>query len=129
MPYYQDGQKKQEATFVADSKQGKFTAWHATGQKSIEQTFHDGSPHGTLRRWYNDGTPQEETKYVQGVKQPPGPVYRGNKHKSLEVEYADGTKHGHYAEIGTATAGPRTIALSRTARSTATTPSGTPTAA
>ena len=63
---YENGQKKEEATWKDGKPEGPFTSWHENGQKKAEGTFKDGNPEGLWTEWHKNGQKQSEATFKDG---------------------------------------------------------------
>jgi len=65
---YENGQKKEEATWKDGKPEGPFTTWYENGQKQQEGTWKDGKPEGLVTGWRENGTKAAEATFKDGKK-------------------------------------------------------------
>ncbi|MBB74421.1 MAG: membrane-binding protein, partial [Planctomycetaceae bacterium] len=63
---YENGQKREQATFKDGKLEGPYIFWHANGQKKGEGTFKDGKREGLQTIWYKNGQKNVERTYKDG---------------------------------------------------------------
>ena len=64
--YYENGQKRKEATYEYDREEGASYCWHANGQKAFEVNFKKGQFDGHFIAWHCNGQKESETIYKNG---------------------------------------------------------------
>ena len=75
-------------------KQGIYREWHDNGEKREEGTYVDGRKTGTWTSWHENGEKREEGKYVDGKKTGTWITWYEKGQKRGEYEYGDGGETG-----------------------------------
>ena len=89
--YYENGQKKEEATFKDGKEDGLWTYWYENGQKEFEGTVKDGKEDGLFTRWYENGQKMYEQTYKDGEEEDgKGTYWYENGQKEIEQIFKDG---------------------------------------
>lgn len=121
--FYENGQKKKEATYKDDHQDGPYTLWYINGQKQGEATYcKAGWNVGPYTEWYSHGQKQEEgtfdkngrrvglyTEWYPSGKKKEESTYKNGKRSGLSTFwYKNGQKEseGTYdndRHVGTAT--------------------------
>ena len=63
---YENGQKREQATFKDGKLEGPYIFWHANGQKKGEGTFKDGKREGLETLWHANGQKKSEATFKDG---------------------------------------------------------------
>ena len=69
MKYYDDGQKKEEADYYENQRQGKTTKWYPNGKKRAEEHYRKGKRNGVAQYWYYSGVQRLCADYSNGQPQ------------------------------------------------------------
>ncbi|MBT6958241.1 MAG: toxin-antitoxin system YwqK family antitoxin [Opitutae bacterium] len=64
--WWENGQKKMEATYVDGKPSGPTFEWFLSGKKKLEKEYSNGIPHGKEVAWYDDGEMHYERHYSGG---------------------------------------------------------------
>jgi len=67
MLWYEDGQKRWEATYRDGELEGLATLWYESGQKMAEATYLNGKEEGLYTQWYANGQKSHEWTYLNGT--------------------------------------------------------------
>ncbi|MDP6433597.1 MAG: toxin-antitoxin system YwqK family antitoxin, partial [Candidatus Scalindua sp.] len=92
--YYENGQKKEEGTYIYGDKDGKWTYWYENGQKERKETYKNGEKK-RWTEWYENGQKKSERtgwwdgKYTEWYE---------NGQKKVEEHYKDGEEDGLWTE-------------------------------
>jgi antitoxin component YwqK of YwqJK toxin-antitoxin module len=66
--WYENGQKKQQGTFVHDRMDGEFYEWYENGQMKSLRRYTNGELNGVSTWWTEDGHVKSEVDYVDGYR-------------------------------------------------------------
>ena len=88
---FENGQKKEEATYKAGKREGLETWWYENGQKRAQGTIRDGKKQGPFTEWYENGQKKEETTYNNdGKRDGPYTTWHENGQMWRKSFYEDG---------------------------------------
>ena len=92
--YWENGQKKHEATYKDGQLDGLETRYYENGQKEFETTYKDGKEDGPQTQYYENGQKELEVTYKDGKEDGPQTQYYENGQKMREGTNKDGEKDG-----------------------------------
>lgn len=68
--FYSNGELLMKATMKDENTvNGKYIAWYENGQKKFEATFFNNEPSGKAMSWYENGTPKEKLDFTTNTKE------------------------------------------------------------
>ena len=92
--YWENGQKKHEATYKDGQLDGLETRYYENGQKEFETTYKDGKEDGPQTQYYENGQKMREGTNKDGEKDGLETWWYENGQKMGERNYKDGQKVG-----------------------------------
>lgn len=92
--WYENGQKKMEATFHNGKLNGIQTQWYENGQKSTEIALKDDKMDGSCKSWYENGNKKEESFCKNGLRVGHFTLYHDNGQIKQDGNFVNGKLHG-----------------------------------
>jgi antitoxin component YwqK of YwqJK toxin-antitoxin module len=94
--WYENGQIRIETTYVDGKRHGSYKWWYENGQIKIEITYVDGKRHGSYKWWYENGQIKNEATYVDKKMNGVNKSWYPNGQMEMETTYVDNKLHGGY---------------------------------
>ena len=96
--WYDNGQKKNETTYIYGEKKGLMTQWYENGQKKFEGTYKDRKEDGLWTQWYENGQKRKGVTFKDGRKDGLCTYWYKSGKKSGERNYKDGNLDGIFTK-------------------------------
>ena len=90
--WYENGEKKQDTSYLNGQKNGVFRKWFESGQLAQRGNYQDDRYDGTFESWYENGNPKVRGNYKFGKPEGEWILYDKEGNAMPSIYYKDGVE-------------------------------------